>query len=343
MSTVGFTCVFGPVPSRRLGKSLGINNIPAKNCPYSCIYCQVGQVGRSRIERRAFFSPEYILQEVRERLEQAGQAGQRVDYLTFVPDGEPTLDINLGQTLNLLQSLPIPVAVITNSSLLWRDEVREELGRADWVSIKIDTVAEGIWRRINRPHQAIHLPQILEGIRAFARTFTGTLVTETMLVRGVNDQEASMTGVAGFLQEVQPRRAYLSIPTRPPAMAGVRGPDETTLNRMYQIMADHVQAVEYLIGYEGNDFASTGDIEQDILSITAVHPLRQEAVNALLARSGSSPEIVARMVARGDIAQVGHNGHLFYLRKYSKDRPASQKQPAGPGDATGEKDPNGMH
>jgi wyosine [tRNA(Phe)-imidazoG37] synthetase (radical SAM superfamily) len=337
--------VFGPVPSRRLGKSLGINNIPAKNCPYSCVYCQVGQVARSRIERRAFFSPADILQEVRDRLDQAGEAGQPIDYLTFVPDGEPTLDINLGRTIDLLQSLSIPVAVITNSSLLWREEVREELGRADWVSLKIDTVTEDIWRRINRPHQAINLPQIIEGIRAFARTFTGTLVTETMLVRGVNDQEASMAGVVGLLQKVQPQRAYLSIPTRPPAVAGVSSPDETTLNRMYQIMADHVKAVEYLIGYEGNDFASTGDIEQDLLSITAVHPLRQEAVNALLARTGSSPVIVARMVAQGDIAQVRHNGHLFYLRKYSQDRPLDQKQPLDPAPigATGEKDPHGTH
>jgi len=318
VSRVESTCVFGPVPSRRLGKSLGINNIPAKNCPYSCVYCQVGLVAPPGIERSAFFSLVDIFQEVRDRIEQAGAAGRSIDYLTFVPDGEPTLDVNLGRSIDLLQSLPVPVAVISNSSLLCREEVREELGRADWVSLKIDTVDEGIWRRINRPHHSLDLSRILEGIRIFARTFTGTLVTETMLVRGMNDHESSMAGVVELLQEIQPRCAYLSIPTRPPAVAGVSSPDEDTLNRMYQFLAKKMARVEYLIGYEGNDFASTGDIEQDLLSITAVHPLRQEAVNALLAGAGSSPGVVERLLTRGDLKQIEYDGHIFYLRSFTK-------------------------
>jgi wyosine [tRNA(Phe)-imidazoG37] synthetase (radical SAM superfamily) len=255
---------------------------------------------------------------VRGRLEQAGKAGQPIDYLTFVPDGEPTLDINLGRSIDLLQSLPVPVAVISNSSLLWREEVREELGRADWVSLKIDTVSEGVWRRINRPHHALDLSRILEGIRMFARTFTGILVTETMLVRGVNDNKTCMAGVVELLEEVAPHRAYLSIPTRPPAVAGVSSPDENTLNRMYQLLAKKMGQVEYLIGYEGNDFASTGDIEQDLLNITAVHPLRQEAVNALLAGADASRKVVERLLIRGDLKQIEHDGHLFYLRAFPK-------------------------
>lgn len=323
MSTVESTCVFGPVPSRRLGRSLGINNIPAKNCPYSCIYCQVGQVAPPRIERGAFYSPEDIFQEVRDRIEHAGEADQPIDYLTFVPDGEPTLDVNLGRSIDLLRSLPVPVAVISNSSLVWREEVREELSRADWVSLKIDTVDERIWRRINRPHHGLDLPRILEGIRTFARTFTGTLVTETMLVRGVNDHETCMAGVADLVQKIQPHCAYLSIPTRPPAVAGVSSPDEDTLNRMYQLLAKKLGQVEYLIGYEGNDFASTGDIEQDLLSITAVHPMREEVVSALLARAGSSREVLERLLTRGDLKHIEHDGHLFYLRTLAK---ASQSE-----------------
>jgi len=309
---------FGPVPSRRLGKSLGINNIPAKACTYSCIYCQVGQTTQMQSDRRVFYQPEDIFHDVQSRLVQAKEASEPVDYLTFVPDGEPTLDVNLGKEIMLLKSLDVPVGVITNSSLLWRDDVRDELGKADWVSLKIDAVQEDIWRQINRPHKAISLPWILNGVVAFAKAFSGKLVTETMLIRGLNDNVDCMKAVASFLHALQPSQAYLSIPTRPPAQRQVQGPDEATLNQIYQLLADKVKQVEYLIGYEGDSFAFTGDIEKDILSITAVHPMREEAVRMILSQAGSPWAVVDRMLAQGNLAVTKYDGHIFYLRKFSE-------------------------
>jgi len=311
---------YGPVPSRRLGKSLGINNIPAKVCTYSCVYCQVGRTTRILNDRGFFFEPEDIFRDVQKRLAEAKEASERVDYLAFVPDGEPTLDVNLGKEITRLRELKAPVGVITNSSLLWRDDVKEELGKADWVSLKIDAVQEVAWRRINRPHKAIPLPAVLDGIRAFAKAFPGKLVSETMLVRGVNDGESGLEEVADFLYEVQPQVAYLSIPTRPPAEREVRGPDEEALNRAYQILADKVRRVECLVGYEGDDFALTGEIDKDLLSITAVHPMREGAISTLLSRVGYSWEVVDRLVARGDLARTTYNGQVFYLRRFIKDR-----------------------
>ncbi len=314
---------YGPVPSRRLGKSLGINNIPAKVCTYSCVYCQVGRTTRMLNDRSSFFEPEDIFRDVQRRLTEAEEASERVDYLTFVPDGEPTLDMNLGTEIMLLRELKVPVGVITNSSLLWRDDVKEDLAKADWVSLKIDAVQEVAWRRINRPHKAILLPTVLDGIRAFAKVFAGKLVSETMLVRGVNDGEGGLKEVADFLHEVQPHVAYLSIPTRPPAERDVRSPDEEALNGAYQILADKVRRVEYLVGYEGDDFASTGEIEKDLLNITAVHPMREEAVRALLARVGSPWETVERMVGRGDLVKTEYGGRTFYMRRLAKNREAA--------------------
>ncbi len=311
---------FGPVPSRRLGKSLGINNIPAKVCTYACVYCQVGQTTRMLGDRRIFYPPEDIFRDVQSRLAKAGEASERVDYLTFVPDGEPTLDVNLGKEIMLLKTLDVPVGVITNSSLLWREDVREELGSADWVSLKIDAVQEDIWRRINRPHKSIRLSRILDGMQSFAKAFSGRLVTETMLIRGLNDNDDCMKGVAGFLHALQPHQAYLSIPTRPPAKRQVRGPDEAALNRTYQLFADKVKQVEYLIGYEGDAFAFTGDIEKDILSITAVHPMRKEAVRKMLSLAGSSLDVIDRLLARGDLAETKYDGHVFYLRRFTEGR-----------------------
>lgn len=309
---------FGPVPSRRLGKSLGINNIPAKICTYSCVYCQVGRTTEMPQDRRLFYPPEVIFRDVQGRLAKAKEASETVDYLTFVPDGEPTLDINLGKAIMLLKALDVPVGVITNSSLLWREDVREVLGKADWVSLKIDAVQEGIWRQINRPRKDINLSGILDGMLAFAKAFAGKLVTETMLIKGLNDNDDCMKAVAGFLHVLQPHQAFLSIPTRPPAQKQVRGPDEATLNRIYQLLADKVKQVEYLIGYEGDAFAFTGDIEKDILSITAVHPMREEAVRAMLSQAGASWEVVDRLIAREDLAETEYAGHIFYLRRFTE-------------------------
>lgn len=312
-----FRYTFGPVPSRRLGKSLGINNIPAKTCTYACIYCQVGRTTRMQVDRSVFYEPEDIIQDVQRRLEEAKAGSERVDYLAFVPDGEPTLDANLGKEISLLKKTDIPIGVITNGSLVWREDVRKELGPADWVSLKIDTVREAVWRRINRPHKGLRLSNVLDGMRAFSSVFAGTLVTETMLVRGINDTEGCMKEVADFIHTLRPARAYLSVPTRPPAEKLVRGPSEKTLAQAYEIFGEKTGQAEYLIGYEGDAFASTGDVVHDLLSITAVHPMREEAVGAFLSRSRSSWETVEKLVVRGDLVKTAFDGHFYYLRRFA--------------------------
>ncbi|WP_054031828.1 radical SAM protein [Desulfatitalea tepidiphila] len=307
---------YGPVPSRRLGRSLGINNIPAKTCSYACIYCQVGGTSRMQIQRQAFFKPEDIFREVQEKVSHAVAVSEKIDYLAFVPDGEPTLDEALGKTIDLLKPLGISIGVITNSSLLWRDDVRRDLAKADWVSMKVDAAEEKIWRRIDRPHKELRLSDILDGMQTFAANFTGKLATETMLVHGVNDHDESLVGIAGFLKRLQPWTAYLGVPTRPPAVDWARGPDEETLHRAYRIFAENVKWAEYLIGYEGNAFAFSGDVEKDLLSITAVHPMREEAVRRLLSRAEASWDIVDKMIARGDLMETLYQGHRFYVRKF---------------------------
>jgi len=287
---------FGPVPSRRSGRSLGINNIPPKVCTYSCIYCQLRRTIRMRVERQPFFEPEKVLQDVREKVQRTREAGESIDYLTFLPDGEPTLDLNIGREIELLRPLGIPIAVITNGSLVWREDVRDDLMKADWVSLKVDSTRDEVWRRVNRPHRTLQLASILNGMLEFARAYSGELATETMLVERVNDSDDHLREVAGFLARLRPARAYLSIPTRPPAEKWVRLPGEQAINRAYQIFSERVDQVEYLIGYEGNAFAFTGDIEEDLLSITAVHPMREEAVNEFLARARADWSVVHQLI-----------------------------------------------
>jgi wyosine [tRNA(Phe)-imidazoG37] synthetase (radical SAM superfamily) len=160
--------VFGPVPSRRLGRSLGIDNIPPKVCSYSCAYCQVGPTADRDIRPRAFYPPGEIVAAVAERVALSASRGERIDHLTVVPDGEPTLDAHLGEVLQGLRPLGIPTAVISNGSLWWQPGVRDALREADWVSAKVDAVTEGTWRRINRPDPRLRLETVLEGVATFA-------------------------------------------------------------------------------------------------------------------------------------------------------------------------------
>lgn len=308
--------VFGPVPSRRLGRSLGVNNIPYKTCSYSCVYCQVGRTRDFTIDRRGFYDLQAIAVEVDEKLQEARDAGETVDYITFVPDGEPTLDLNLGGAIGLLKSRGIKIGVITNGSLCWREDVRNALRAADWISVKIDATMKPIWRRINRPHKNLDFGAILDGLFELWNGYRGTLVTETMLVRGVNDGQESLEAIADFLGKLKPARSYLSIPIRPPAESWVRPPGEEAIARAYQIVGRQVDRVECLIGYEGNAFACTGDPAQDLLSITAVHPMREEAVSGLLEKARADWSVVRGLIDRGLMVETEYEGRKFYLRKF---------------------------
>jgi wyosine [tRNA(Phe)-imidazoG37] synthetase (radical SAM superfamily) len=267
------------------------------------------------VERRPFYRPEEILKEVKEKLETVAKMRKVVDYITFVPDGEPTLDVNLGEEIDMLKPLGIRIAVISNASLIWDEGVRKELSKADWVSLKVDAVDELAWRRINRPHRALKLESILEGILDFSRSYRGVLATETMLVRDANDGERSLEMIADFLAQVRPAKAYISVPTRPPAENWVMPPSEESINRAYQIFSRKLDHVELLLGYEGDIFDFTGDVERDLLSITAVHPMRKEAVDKFLQQAGKSWGFIQRLIDAGQLVETEYGGNRFYLRR----------------------------
>ncbi len=306
---------FGPVPSRRLGQSLGINNIPPKICTYSCVYCQVGRTLNMQVNREEFYITEEIVQSVEKQVREAQKRGEHIDYLSFVPDGEPTLDCNIGKEIELLKSLHIKIAVITNATLFWREDVRNEVSRADWVSVKVDAVSPDIWRKVDRPHKTLQHDKILEGISKFANSFNGKLTTETMLIHDINDKTDEFEKIARFISTLKPSKSYLSIPTRPPAEKRVKSASEHSINNAYQIFTEHGIDIEYLIGYEGNAFAFTGNIEEDILSITSVHPIREEGVNELLTKAHANWSVIEKLLNDNRLIETNYKGKNFYMRK----------------------------
>jgi len=305
---------FGPVPSRRLGKSLGINNIQSKNCSYSCVYCQVGQTSNLTNIRKEYYKPGDIFGDVQELLVKVKKRGEKIDYFTFVTDGEPTLDIRLGNEIDLLKLLDYKVAVISNGSLISHQDVQNDLMKADYVSLKIDTVNQDIWRKINRPHKSLNLESIFESMVHFSNVYNGKLTTETMLVDGINTSPSHLQSIAEFVSKLQPYAAYVAIPTRPTAIKGARIPHESTVNRAFQIFKEMMDQVEYLIDYEGDDFGYSGEIEKDILRITAVHPLRQESVKELLDKAKSNWQVIENLMCQEKLKEVEYAGNKFYMR-----------------------------
>lgn len=308
---------FGPVPSRRLGKSLGINNIPAKTCSYSCVYCQLGRTTNMTTRRQAFYKPENIFVDVIGKVDEATSRNERIDYLTFVPDGEPTLDINMGKTISILKQIEIPIAVITNASLTWQKDAKEDLLEANLVSLKADAVSENFWKRINRPHKDLKLDAVLEGIREFANEFEGTVISETMRIDGINYGD-EFEKVADFLKHLKRLdKAYIAIPTRPPAEEWVKPAKEETLNAAFQVFAEKLgeDRVEFLIGYEGNAFAFTGRVEEDLLSITAVHPMRKEAVEEFLKKANTDWRVIEKLMEQDKLIELEYEGNKYYMRR----------------------------
>jgi wyosine [tRNA(Phe)-imidazoG37] synthetase (radical SAM superfamily) len=306
--------VFGPIPSRRLGRSLGVNNIPPKICSYSCVYCQVGLTDSMSIERKEFYSPEVIVDEVKRRVNQLRNDNALIDYISFVPDGEPTLDINLGKIIGLLKPLEIKIAVITNSSLLWDKEVRDDLLLADWVSVKIDTVDERSWHKINRPYGKLDLQRVLNGVKLFRNFFKGTLVTETMLVNELNDNKESLTNTAEFIGKLNPDKAYILVPTRPPAEGFVKTPSEENLNMAYQIFNTEIKSVELLTGGEGSDFTYSSDVEKELLDILAVHPMKKEAVEIFLNKAGTDWSLIEKLINKNILREVLYSDITFLIK-----------------------------
>ncbi len=326
---------FGPVPSRRLGQSLGVNLIPPKRCTYSCVYCQVGRTTHMALARRAFYRPEEILEAVRRRLAECDRDGLGVDAVTVLGDGEPTLDVNLGTALELLRGVGRRVAVISNGSLLDRPEVRADLARADWVSVKVDAASPEPWRRVDRPHGRLRLDAIHEGLRVFARELRGTLVTETMLVAGVNDGAEDSERLAGLLAGVAPAIAYLGVPIRPPAEPWVSAPAAEAVVRAYSALTRLLPRVELLTGEPLEPHPRSSDLERDLLATTAVHPLDEDAVAQLGGGARAALDVAAGLVATGQLAEATFRGKRFFLRPTGRDRrqPAAGA-PSGPGETS---------
>jgi len=302
------------VPSRRLGRSLGVNNVPFKTCTYSCIYCQLGRTTRLTLRREGFHDPMELAREVEEAL----ASGVEVDYVTVVPDGEPTLDSGLGKLVELLKSMGARVAVLTNASLLWREDVRQDLEPSDLVSLKLDSVVESSWVTVNRPHPELSLEEVLAGVQEFAESFKGRLLVESMLIDGVNDSLEELRSLAEFIPGLRPFKAYVAVPTRPPAEPWVRPSGGEALVTAYELVKSKLGEgrVELLASPEGLEVGVVGDPVDAVARTCSVHPLRLEQALNMLAGRVEEPEGALRgLIDAGVVEAVNYRGEVFLVRR----------------------------
>ena len=303
--------LFGPVPSRRLGQSLGIDTIPLKTCNWNCVYCQLGRTMPVTNERKEYYPREEIVEEVRQAL--AAHGPGEIDWVTFVGSGEPTLHSDTGWLIRQVKELTdLPVAVITNGSLLYRSEVRQELMVADAVMPTLDAGTPELYRRINRPHPEVTFARLVEGLVTFSAAYEGRLWPEVMLVRGLNDTEEALRAIAAIFQRVNPDEIHISLPTRPPAETWVEPPDEEGLMRAQAILGDVAQVLHPAQGTF--DLSGDLDVTDAVVGIITRHPMSEEDLMQALERwsPGSVQEALAKLEASGRAQVVERYGCRFW-------------------------------
>jgi wyosine [tRNA(Phe)-imidazoG37] synthetase (radical SAM superfamily) len=309
--------VFGPVPSRRLGFSLGVDLIPRKHCSFDCIYCQVGRTTHKEVERRSFADPALVIRQVMERLEE----GRAIDFISLSGSGEPSLSSDMGLIIGeLKRRTTIPVAVITNGSLLFREDVRCELALADLVLPSLDAAGQDVFERVNRPHESLSFDLLVSGLKAFRKAYKGRIWLEIMLINDINDTPEQIEIFKQILPDIGADRVQLNTVTRPPV-------EETAMpveNERLGAIARHMgQGCEVIAAFDGKARAPGADAWQASLvetlkrrSLSLEDVVRTTGVSVAAARSG-----LDRLVREGRIKQVRVGKVRFYTVAAEADAP----------------------
>jgi len=320
--------VYGPVPSRRLGRSLGVNPIPFKTCNYSCVYCQLGRTTHMTNQRKDFFPPEELLKEIRRVIEVESNHSE-IDFVTFVGEGEPTLCKSLGWLIRKTKEIAdIPIAVDTNGSLLYREDVRNDLSQADIVMPSLDAGTAETYRKINRPHRGLDFETVVEGLERFRRDYNGEIWAEVMLVKGLNDTERELKALKSRLEKIGPNRTYINVPIRPPAEPWAVPPNKEAIALAHAILSD--ANVVDIIEEETGEFSTEGFInpEDAILAIIKRHPMREgQVIDTLrnlsfkkkaLPKKYNIQDSIKRLEESGKIKKLKYQEKVFWLTMEEK-------------------------
>ncbi|MCX6568708.1 MAG: radical SAM protein [Candidatus Aminicenantes bacterium] len=302
--------VYGPVPSRRLGFSLGVDIIPFKTCTLDCMYCQLGSTRKTVCRRGSWFPPREILAQIKGAL----GSGQKIDVITFSGSGEPTLNRDIGRIIRAVKKMTrIPVVVLTNGTLLTRQEVRRDLAAADIVVPSLDAVPENMFRRINRPNRALDPAKIIDGLVRFRKEFRGEIWLEIMLIRGVNDSPAHIEDLRRAADRIGPDRIQLNTVVRPPADAKAKPLSRGAMGKIRDALGPRA---EIIASFEKREQApAAGDFETALLTAVGRRPMTAEDISLSLGRRRDEVlKALSSLRRRGKVRKSVHRGRAYFAR-----------------------------
>ncbi len=305
--------VYGPVPSRRLGRSLGIDLIPSKTCNYQCVYCQLGKTTCFTNIRKNYFPKNDILSEIKNMIK---KNKNNFDYVTFVGSGEPTLYKDIGEIiLKTKEFTNKPICIVTNGSLLYNKEVKNNLMHADAILPSLDAGDENLFKKINRPHPSLNFKSIIQGFIDFKQEFKGKFWIEVMLMKGINDSDENITNIKKIIDLIQPDRIDINIPIRPPAENWVKIPGEYLISRLNKIFNKYNNI---FYPERGIFKIYSSNFENNLLSIIERHPMRLDQIIETFCTKNTTNEILKRLEflkSKNKIETHKYNEQIYWKLK----------------------------
>jgi wyosine [tRNA(Phe)-imidazoG37] synthetase (radical SAM superfamily) len=299
--------IFGPVPSRRLGLSLGIDLIPSKTCTYDCLYCQVGRTTCLTAEPKPFVPTGEVIGELKDALEKV-----HPDTITLAGSGEPTLHSEIDQVISLIKGITnTRVALLTNGALLWRKEVRNRVLGADLIMPTLTTVFEETFRKIHRPHSGLGLPLIIEGLRGLREDYDGVVLLEVVLLAGINDNKKELEGIRKVIGEISPDKIQLNTVVRPPS-----DPRAKSLNmeQMEDIKNFFGEKAEIVASIASKERAGKYDSRiETILEMSKRRPVTAADIAGVLNITPDELDTILKgLLIKGFVKRQEHDREVFY-------------------------------
>jgi wyosine [tRNA(Phe)-imidazoG37] synthetase (radical SAM superfamily) len=304
--------VYGPVPSRRLGFSLGVDVVPYKTCTLDCIYCQIGRTTQKTLDRRPYAQKADILEEVKEVLNRK----QQIDYITFSGSGEPTLNSDIGAFIKEVKAVAsLPVAVLTNGTLLFMEDVRQDLLNADVVLPSLDAASPQVFRRINMPHPALKIESIIDGLKRFRKIYNGRIWLEIMLIKGFNDNAEELLRMKNAISEIQPDRVHLNTVVRPPSLISAKPLSREEMAVIKKYLGENCEVVAEFHGHRDGE---THNVEDAIVEMAQRRPVTiVDIANVLGISETNAGQIIRGLREKKRLQEKQYQGkyYLYVIEK----------------------------
>ncbi len=299
--------LFGPVPSRRLGSSFGVDLVSAKTCSFDCVFCQVGRTGVLTIDRKEYVPVSAVVAELQDWIGHGGKA----DFITLAGAGEPTLNVGFGHVIDAIHHLSkIKTAILSNGSLFYMPEVRLDACMSDLVKVSLGAWDQDSFEKLNQPIAGLKFSSVLEGLRVFGKEFKGVLWLEIFVVAGINDQKESMQRIADLAFEIGPDHIHLNTVVRPPADHSARA---VSLKVLEQFASLFSPVAEVIPSFSTRDPSMTDGGKKNIAGLLARHPCRIEDVAMLFGGDCAKAKVLlSEMLSQGDVRLEMHGEQSFY-------------------------------